>query len=52
MVSSKHYLVETKDDGMKHHGMKNDGMELYGMKATDYQMWKKGCGRAIKPGCE
>ena len=43
MVSSKHYLLETKDDGMKHHGMKkNDGMEPNGMKATDYQMWSRG----------
>ena len=43
MVSSKHYLLETKDDGMKLHGMKkNDGMEPNGMKATDYQMWRRG----------
>ena len=52
MVSSRHYIVETKDDGMKHHGMKNDGMkhygmkndgmEHYGMKATDYSIWSKG----------
>ena len=43
MVSSKHYLLETKDDRMEHHGMKkNDGMEPNGMKATDYQMWSRG----------
>ena len=42
MVSSKHYLVETKVDGKKHYGIKNDGMEPNGMKATDYQMWSRG----------
>ena len=42
MVSSRHYIVETKDDGMKHYGMKNDGMEHYGKKARDYQVWSRG----------
>ena len=43
MVSSKPDLLETKDDRVKHHGMKkNDGMGHPGMKATDYQMWSGG----------
>ena len=57
MVSSKNYLVETKDDGMKHHAMKNDGMKHFDMKkiygiehygrkgyANDYQVWGGGRG--------
>ena len=55
MVSSKHYIVETKDDGMKNHedyqiserpGMIRDyqsdnGLWNRGRKLTDYGLWTR-----------